>query len=205
MPVRVLKENENPFSTLDPAKLASVKDYFNSSNKGLHMPLENLPGQEGHDLFKENILDTNFASAFGDFIFERDLINFRRVMKRRMLDIPETGDDKRIFVSSSCWYSLEEITRFINVNRMTDAARFTNPGIRFYFGLIDDTFIENGITKACLRLTTILVPTTEVDLGASGKINQDTLLVTSIAGRAFDHGDLCPPKCNGSDYENFRI
>ena len=108
-------------------------------------------------------------------------------------------------VNAGEMHELELNTRFINVNRMTDAARFTNPGIRFYFGLIDDTFIENGITKACLRLTTILVPTTEVDLGASGKINQDTLLVTSIAGRAFDHGDLCPPKCNGSDYENFRI
>lgn len=200
MPVRVLKENENPFSTLDPANLSSVTDYFNSSNKGFRMPLENLPGQEAHDLFRESITDLNFASAFGDFIFESELKALRRNVKERL---PDFGDNPKIFVSSSCWYSLEEIRRFIRINDMENTTKFTNPGIRFYFGLVDDVFMDGAVEKHCLRLTTILVPTKEVDSGVAGKQNQDTLEFTSIAGRSsFDHGDLCPPKCNGSIYDN---
>lgn len=218
MPIAVFQRNVNPFAILDAENLNATLDFLD--NAGFFVDktksvtaLYNLSPEEAYKIINQYLNNPEFRAAIGRFIDEEELkdIIFKAKFSLPNSHIDPAEPSRNLLRSKSCWYSLKEISDFIDKNKMIAAGtKYIEPGIRFYFGLVPSKEDDGmGGEKPCRRLTTALVPTSQykdaqgnIILDPQGDpVNRDTVAYVSIAGEAYDHGDLCPPKCNGANYQ----
>jgi hypothetical protein len=205
MPVRIIEK-------VPPA------DYFAEIDKGLIKPFldENeqllnqgnlLTDNQVASIYDKNQTSTEFqevvASALSGRFLPQDRVREMTAAFNTKIpvDFPDTAiPGKRVFRARSCWYSVSEILAFLKQNNIdpTDPKSVAGKGMRLYFGL------ELG-PDSNSKMTTILVPTVDVDMfnddtNITETIHVDNPTTVSIADGSFNHGELCPTKCFGTKF-----
>lgn len=196
MPIKVLKSPEivSFFQQADDDYLNTylTVEEIAAVNSGTLTDLQIL------EIYKRNKSVSEFLDLFrGEFIPETLIIKMAKTdYQQRLGDhIPSNG--RRLQISKCCYFSLGEIQDFISKNGLNN--RETH-GMRVYFAVTDiKPTPPADISITCILVPTEVRPTMNPANGQTINVPNDFANEVSIGG-AFDHGDLCPNECLGTDY-----
>jgi hypothetical protein len=191
MPVEVKNPNAEFFKGLSDQLL---------SNFLTNDEIKLIKSSNDPDLDVSNILDRNQSQIdffklflqYGDFIPVEQLRLWTRDYRTRLDQEgheDRVGRTKKIDLIQCCYFSIEEIKEFLDGNGIDIDG--SDKGIRIYMGINLDSGTD-------YKMTCILVPTVTTGGIPTDDVESSSPRFVSIAGGAYNHGELCPRNCEGA-------